>query len=212
MDLIQGQLIIILAPFMDYEIYANVKRIMDDNILLEMKADTKVPLDKEILCIAVDDESVFEFYTKIIERNGNNLSIKRPKIHDYSAIEKRKFNRIDCYIGFVATPVSINNIPIQNKDKKFTGIIKNISGGGAMIETNLNLPTDMKFVFKLKLNFFIDCKAIIVRTEAAGKDIYHSGCQFVDNSLEDIKNISLYAFKEKLRQKRKELNKRKLRG
>jgi hypothetical protein len=212
MNLIQGQLIIILAPFMDYEIYANVKEIIDENIVLEMKADMEVPLDKEFLCIVVDNESVFEFYTQIDGRNGNLIFIKKPILGGYSAIEKRKFNRIDCNIGFVATPVSINNMRIQNNDKKFTGVIRNISGGGVMIESNLNLPTEMDFVFKLKLNFFIECKARIVRTEEVGKNIYHSGCQFVDSPIESIKTISLYTFKEKLKQKRKELNQRKSKG
>lgn len=208
MNLIKGQLIIILAPFMDFEIYANVKQVTDESIMLELKADLDVPIDKEILCIVVDDENIFEFYTKITARNENLIFIKKPEGAEYKAIEKRKFNRVDCHVGFVATPVSINNIPIYNSDKKFTGTIKNISGGGVMVESNLNLPVDMVFTFKLKLNFFIDCKARVVRTDLVVKDIYQSGCQFVDNSLENIKNISLYCFKEKLRQKRKELNQR----
>lgn len=209
MDLVNGQLIIILAPFMDYEIYANVKQITDENIILEMKADMEVPVEKEILCIVVDNENIFEFYTQIVGKNGNFILIKKPEFDACSVIEKRKFNRVDCHIGFVATPISINNIPLVKSDKKFTGVIKNISGGGVMIESNLNLPVDMDIAFKLKLNFFIDCTARIVRTEAVGKDYYHSGCQFIDNSIENIKIIALYTFKEKLKQKRKELNQRK---
>ncbi|MDF2841290.1 MAG: PilZ domain [Clostridia bacterium] len=208
MNFDNGQLVIILAPFMDYEIYATVKQIMNENIILEMKADMEVPIGKEFLCIVVDNESVFEFYTQIDGRNGNYIFIKKPAVGGYSAIEKRKFTRVDCYIGFIATPTSINNIAINSKDKKFTGIIRNISGGGVMIESNLNLPKEMNFEFKLKLNFFMDCKAKIIRTEEIGKDIYHSGCEFIDNSIENIKNISLYTFKEKLKQKRRELNQR----
>lgn len=209
MNLVQGQLIIILAPFMDYEIYANVKQITDENIILEMKADMEVPVEKEFLCIVVDNENIFEFYTQIVGKNGNFIFIKKPEFDECNVIEKRKFNRVDCHIGFVATPISINNIPLNKSDKKFTGVIKNISGGGVMIESNLNLPVDMDIAFKLKLNFFIDCTARVVRTEAAGKDYYHSGCQFIDNSIDNIKIISLYTFKEKLKQKRKELNQRK---
>ncbi|HYE11595.1 MAG TPA: PilZ domain-containing protein [Patescibacteria group bacterium] len=209
MNLVKGQLLIILAPFIDYEIYANINQLSDEGIMLELKADMEVPIDKEILCIVVDEANMFEFYTKVTAKNEKFIFIKQPKDSEFNAIEKRKFNRVDCNIGFVATPVSINNISIHNSDKKFTGVIKNISGGGVLIESNLNLPVNMTFNFKLKLNFFLDCKAKVVRTDATDKTIYHSGCQFIESTLDTIKNISLYCFKEKLRQKRKELNNRK---
>jgi hypothetical protein len=209
MNLVKGQLIIILAPFIDYEIYANIKQLNDEGIMLELRADMEVPVYKEILCIVVDEDNIFEFYTKVTAKNERFIFIKQPTDSEFNAIEKRKFNRVDCNIGFVATPISINNISIYNSDKKFTGVIKNISAGGVLIESNLNLPVDMTFIFKLKLNFFLDCKASVVRTATADKAIYHSGCQFIESTIDNIKNISLYCFKEKLRQKRKELNNRK---
>jgi len=208
MQLAAGQLIIILAPFMDYEVYAAVKQVTEDKIMLEMKTNVEIPFDREILCMVVEEHNIFEFYTQVLAKNGAIVFVKRPVLDGYSAIEKRKFNRVDCRIGFVATPVSINNIHLPANDKKFTGMIRNISGGGVMIETNLNLPPEMVFAFKLKLNFFMDCKAKIVRSIALDKSTYQCGCEFVDNNLENIKNISLYAFREKLKQKRKELNHR----
>lgn len=212
MKFIQGQLITILAPFMDYEVYANVSQINDDSILLEMKTNTDIPFNKDILCIVVEEDNIFEFYTQVITKERNSILVRKPEVNEYSVIEKRKFNRVDCNIGFVATPISINNIPIPNSDKKFTGMIKNISAGGVLVESNLKLPEEMVFAFKLKLNFFLDCKARIIRTLPVENDtIYQSGCQFVDNNIDNIKTISFYAFKEKLAEKRKELNLNKLR-
>lgn len=210
MHLMVGQLVIILAPFMDYEIYAKVAQVSEDSATIEMKTDSEIPFDREILCMAVEDENIFEFYTQAIAKDNNLVFIKLPERNGYTEIEKRKFSRVDCNIGFVATPVSINNIPIPNSDKRFNGIIRNISGGGVLIETNLNLPVGMVFSFKLKLNFFMDCKAAIVRTLPAENGVYHSGCQFVENNIDNIKTISMYAFREKLKQKRQELNQRKI--
>ena len=48
--------------------------------------------------------------------------------------------------------------------KRFTGIIKNISAGGVMTQTNLDIPEDMEINFKLKLNYFMDCTAIVKRS------------------------------------------------
>jgi hypothetical protein len=208
MKLIPGQLVIILAPYMDYEIYSSLRQFDDNSLVLEMKSSNEVPFNKDILCIVIDDANIFEFYTQVIAKDGNLLFVKRPELGEFSAIEKRKFNRVDYSIGFVASPIAIGNVPLANSDKKFTGMIKNISGGGVMIETDLKLPPEMTFAFKLKLNFFLDCKARVIRTIATEKNTYQCGCEFVDNSLENIKSISLFAFKEKLRMKRKELNQR----
>ncbi len=206
MDILLGQLIVILAPFMDYEVYANVRQVKPDSIVLALKSNAEIPCDREILCIAVDDDNMFEFYTQVMARDGNMVYVKKPETKELSVIEKRKFNRVDCRIGFMGNPVSINNIPIPATDKKFIGTVLNISGGGVLIETNLNLPVDMVFNFKLKLNFFLDCKAKVIRTSAVDKAFFQSGCQFVSSDLETVKTISMYAFREKLRFMRKELN------
>lgn len=206
MQFVQGQLIIILAPFIDYEIYANVKQFDKDTLVLETKTVTDIPVNKDILCIAVEDENVFEFYSQIDVKEENLIFIKRPLVDELNITEKRNFNRIDCNISFIASPISINNKSILNSGKKFTGYISNISGGGVLVESSLNLPIGMVFGFKLKLNFFIECKVRVIRTIATEDGIYHSGCQFVDMDLESVKAISLFGFKEQLKKKRKGLN------
>lgn len=207
MQFIQGQLIIILVPFIDYETYATVKHFDDNSIVLEVKTNKDLPINKEVLCIAVNGDSMFEFYTQINARNENLIFIKRPQLDQLNLIEKRNFNRINCNIGFVASPVSISSKTIYNSDKNFTGLILNISGGGVLTETNLNLPVGMVLNFKLKLNAFVDCKVIVNRTISSPKsNTFHSGCQFTDMDIESVKEISLYTFKEKLKQKRKDLN------
>lgn len=210
MDIMLGQLIVILAPFMDYEIYANVREIKQDSIIIVLKSSVEIPSDRELLCLAVDNDNMFEFYTQVMARDGNLVYVKKPENRELNVIEKRKFNRVDCRIGFMGSPVSISNIPLPNTDKKFVGTILNISGGGVLIETNLNLPVDMVFHFKLKLNFFLDCKAKVIRTSAMDKTYFQSGCQFLESDLETVKTISMYAFREKLKFMRKELNQSKL--
>ncbi|MGB7605486.1 MAG: PilZ domain-containing protein [Lutisporaceae bacterium] len=207
MQFIQGLLIIILVPFIDYETYSTVKHFDDNSIVLEVKTNKDLPINKEVLCIAVNGDSMFEFYTQINARNENLLFIKRPQLDQLNLIEKRNFNRINCNIGFVASPVSISSKTIYNSDKKFTGLILNISGGGVLTETSLNLPVGMVFNFKLKLNAFVGCKVMVNRTISSPEsNIFHSGCQFIDMDIESVKEISLYTFKEQLKQKRKDLN------
>lgn len=210
MQFVQGQLIIILVPFIDYELYANVKQYDENTIVLETKTITDLPVNKDILCIAVEDNNMFEFYSQVEVKEDNLIFVRKPLVDQLNVIEKRNFNRIGCNIGFIASPISINNKAILNSEKKFTGTICNISGGGILAETSLNLPVGMVFSFKLKLNFFIDCKVRVIRTIASEAGIFSSGCQFMDMDLDSIKAISFFAFKEQLKQKRKELNDLKL--
>jgi hypothetical protein len=210
MDIMLGQLIVILVPFMDYEVYANVRQINPDSIVIALKSSVEIPCDEELLCLVVDNDNMFELYTQVMVRKGNLIYVKKPENRELSAIEKRKFNRVDCRIGFMGNTVSISNIPLPNTDKKFMGTILNISGGGVLIETNLNLPVDMVFHFKLKLNFFLDCKARVLRTSVVDKNFFQCGCQFLDSDQETIKTISIYAFREKLKPIRKEWNQIKL--
>jgi c-di-GMP-binding flagellar brake protein YcgR len=100
----------------------------------------------------------------------------------------------------------IHNVSVAKSGKTFTGAIKNISAGGVLAETNLCLPKDTIFSFKLKANYFIECIARVRRvSEVPNEKKYEMGCEFINMSVENIKTIAIFAFQEQLKKKRKEL-------
>lgn len=201
-----GQLVVILSPFTDSEVYGNITFIADRSLTLSVKTAGLLKEGWDILCIVIDDMEIYEFYSRVEFLEGDNALIERPVENELSSIEKRRFNRVDCEIGFVARPLFINDVSIPKSGKTFLGTIKNISAGGILAETNLCLPKGMVFSFKLKVNYFIDCLAKIRRvSEVPNEKRYEIGCEFINMNVEDIKTVSIFAFKEQLKRKRKEL-------
>ncbi len=201
-----GQLIVVLSPFTDTELYGSIKYTTDESLTLTVKTAGLLKEGWDILCLALDNSDVYEFYSKVEVLEGNTVLISRPLIDRMSAVEKRRFSRVDCEIAFIGRPMFINNVSIANMGKTFHGRIKNISAGGILAETNLCLPKDMIFGFKLKANYFIDCMAKVKRVnEVPNENKHEMGCEFISMSMEDIKAISMFTFKEQLKRKRKEL-------
>ena len=206
MDFIAGQMMVILAPYDDIEIYGNIVREVDRAIALKLKAPGQLRAGMDISCLVFDDTEIYEFYSKVIEVSGTSLIIHKPTADELSSIEKRRFARADCEIGFVARLMFINNISVEKLTKSFTGTIINISAGGVLATTNLCLPKDTIFTFKLKVINYIDCIVRIRRVnELPGGKMYEMGCEFMNMNVENIKTISMFAFKEQLKKKRKEL-------
>lgn len=206
MDFKLGQLLVVLSPYTDTEIYGNIKYLTNESLTLTVKTAGLLKEGWDILCLVLDNTDVYEFYSKVEVLEGTNVLIERPQEDRLSSVEKRRFSRVDCEIGFVGRPMLINNVSVANIGKTFYGTIKNISAGGVLAETNLCLPQGMVFSFKLKANYFIDCIARIKRVnEVPNENKYEMGCEFISMSIEDIKTISLFAFKEQLKRKRKEL-------
>lgn len=212
MELKVGQLIVMLTAFVESESYGTVKMIMKDRILINVKGTVMIPKYSEVLCIVVAEDEMFEFYSTVEDIVGDSIFINYTPHAELSAVEKRKFNRIDCDIGFVGNLISYHGKSIIHMGKRFTGIIKNISAGGVMTQTNLDIPEDMEINFKLKLNYFMDCTAIVKRSTKVQDNYFQAGCQFMGMNLSDVKEISMFVFKHQLKIIQKDLQRNKMRN
>ncbi len=205
MEFRNGQFLVILSPFTDSEAYGYINSITEDSLILSVNPAGFLRNGWEILCIFLENDDIYEFYSEITYLEGNEIIIKKPIENKLNTIEKRRFARVDCEIGFVARPVTINNVSVGKLGKTFLGTIKNISAGGVLAETNLCLPVDSVFSFKLKTNYFIDCTAKVLRVnELPSEKKFQMGCKFVNMRIEDFKAISTFTFKEQLKKKRKQ--------
>ncbi len=206
MEFKRGQLIVMLSPFTETEIYGNVSFALSELLTVTIKTAGHLKSGWDILCLVIDDTEIYEFYSKIVEMEGYSIIITCPEKAGLSAVEKRKFNRVDCEIGFVGRPMLIDNVSVAKTAKAFSGKIRNLSAGGVLVETGMEIPLQAVFSFKLKVNYFIDCLAV-VRRASANKDggCFQLGCEFMNMNIENVKAISLYTFKEQLKKKRQEL-------
>lgn len=208
MDFKTGQMIVILTAYNDMEILGNITGNGAGMITVRVKAAGLLKAGWEVSCLVFDETEIYEFYSRIISAEDNNIALEEPNIDDTNIVEKRRFGRVDCNIGFVARLMFLNDVSVEKLNKSFMGRIKNISAGGMLAETNLCLPKGTIFTFKLKINNFMDCIARVRRvSEVPGEKMYEMGCEFISMKLENIKEVSMFTFKEQLKRKRTELHK-----
>jgi len=207
MDFKAGQMIVILTGYDDIEIFGNITGNGAGMLTVKVKAAGLVKSGWEVSCLVFDETEIYEFYSKVISVDGTGIALEEPLIEDTNIVEKRRFNRVDCNIGFVARLMLLNNVSMEKLNKSFMGRIKNISAGGMLAETNLCLPKDTIFTFKLKINNFMDCIARVRRiSEVSGEKMYEMGCEFINMKVENIKEVSVFAFKEQLKRKKTEFH------
>lgn len=208
MDFKTGQMIVILTAYDDMEILGNITGNGAGMLTVRVKAAGLLKAGWEVSCLVFDETEIYEFYSRIISAEDNNIALEEPQIDDTNIVEKRRFGRVDCNIGFVARLMFLNDVSVEKLNKSFKGRIKNISAGGMLAETNLCLPKGTIFTFKLKINNFMDCIARVRRiSEVPGEKMYEMGCEFLSMKLENIKEVSMFTFKEQLKRKRTELHK-----
>ena len=207
MEFKPGQMIVILSPYDNIEIYGNITHTKAGVLELTVKTVSLLKESWDISCLVFDDADIYEFYSKVMVVDGKRVIIEKPSFDKLSTVEKRRFSRVDCSIGFVARLMFINDVSVGKLNKSFVGTIKNISAGGVLAETNLCLPKNTIFTFKLKINYFIDCIVRVRRVnEVPETKMYEMGCEFINMKVENIKEISMFAFKEQLKRKRIELH------
>ena len=192
-----NQLLIILSADMKQECYGNIRNFTSQYIEIGLKTNEDLKVGSELLCLAVDEPDVIEFYSKVIGSKNNTIQILQPIDAKTKKYEKRKFNRIDVSLGFSGICDRIVNSNINIYGKAFNGTVKNISSGGVMMICNLNLPVGLIFRFRLEMGSGMDCAAIIVRTENINNTgLYRYGCEFLNMNIENVKRISLFTFKQ----------------
>lgn len=207
MDFKTGQMVVILTAYDNIEIFGNITGNGAGLLTVKVKAAGLLKVGWEVSCLVFEETEIYEFYSKVISAEGTDIALEEPHIDDMNIIEKRRFNRVDCNIGFVARLMFLNDVSVGKLNKSFMGRIKNISAGGMLAETNLCLPKDTIFTFKLKINNFIDCIARVRRiSEVPREKMYEMGCEFINMKVENIKEVSMFAFKEQLKRKRTELH------
>lgn len=218
MELKNGQLAIVLSPLVDIEIYGNVTSVSDSTVSIQIRQYGFLKPDWDILCLIIDGDTIFEFYSKIEYLRDKEIIVTRPVLAGLNYIEKRRFNRVECDIGFIGRPLRINDVPItrlhdtsnlmqQNAlSKVFKGTVRDIGAGGILAETDLHLPEGMVFGLNLRIDYFIECTAVIRRVSGKNRfGVYDNGCEFLQMSLEHVKAISLFTFKQQLKKRRQEL-------
>jgi len=128
---------------------------------------------------------------KLILLNPNEEKIRIAQRRDHIRIPIDK--EVNCYL------VEINDRKVAS-DKVFPAIVKDISGGGLLLNSSLSLPVGTILVFETELDnskFLLTIK-VLRNLENEDDGTRYLGCQFVGIDDSDRQRIIAYCNKEQL--------------
>lgn len=145
---------------------------------------------------------IFETVIKSVE--NNKLILQTPGEKNVEIIQRRQYIRVpldkevNCYL------IGINDRKIES-NKTFLGIIKDISGGGVLLNSTLSLPVGTVLVFELELdnNKFLLTIRVLRNLENENNGTRDLGCQFIGIDETDRQMIISYCNKKQLSIKRR---------
>ena len=95
---------------------------------------------------------------------------------------------VDCFL------VGFQDRAIES-DKRFPAVIKNISGGGVLLNTKLSIPKDTILLFELELEETLLLTVRVLRNEVDSDNSNNLGCEFIGITDEKRQKIIKYVNK-----------------
>lgn len=189
---------------------SRIESVDDDYIYISLPTKNAIPAPlkpgTKIDVSFVTDKGRFSFITEVIDRVRDNiimLKIKKPE--QLFRKELRKYFRVETFLKIIVCKIVYNdnkNTPDMLKICK-EGTVKDISGGGVRIFTELELDVDdiVELDFSGAINNIKEVFGKVVRVkEINGKT--EAGVEFISIRENDRDKIIQYVFKRQIELKR----------
>lgn len=183
-----------------------IEELDKDVIVVKLDLEYLQKDPQKVRCTITDHARtlVCLFKTIIKETRGNRLVLVRPQDREVQITQRRKYLRVPidkevkCYL------IGIGGRQVES-DKVFPAKIKDISGGGALLNSPLSLPVGTVLVFEIQLDdlallLTIEVLRLMENPEDGTNNI---GCQFIGISNSDRQKIIAYCNKQQLILRRK---------
>ena len=134
------------------------------------------------------------------EIRGNLSILKVNARSELEKIQRRQHYRVDCLLPAEYKVLSTTSVNLESKAFSKT-TVKNISGSGACIVTEVNIPEKSVLELQVHLDSGISIKAICIilrnqTIEVKKAKSYELGLHFVDISKKDQDAIIKFAFEQ----------------
>ncbi len=176
-----------------------IVELKDDYIILETDINYAQKGAQKVKCTITDDDKtmVCLFETTIKQGENKELILIRPDGKRIQITQRRKYVRVpinketSCYL------IGIKGRQVES-DRPFASIIKDISGGGVLLNSKMSLPINTVLFFELQLirdSFLLTVE--VLREMENNKDGTNDfGCQFIGISDTDRQKIVDYCNKK----------------
>ncbi|MGA1845792.1 flagellar brake protein [Deferribacter abyssi] len=154
----------------------------------------------------ITDKGRFSFNSEVVERIKENiLMLKITKPSFLTRKELRRYFRVETYLKIIICKINYNandNIPEMLKECDY-GIIKDISGGGVKLVTELPLKVEniVELDFNNTINNIKEIFGKVVRVINLNNK-YEAGIEFISIRENDRDKIIQYVFKRQIELKK----------
>lgn len=144
------------------------------------------------------------FETTIKHVINDQITLVIPNEKDMRVVQRREYIRVpvdkevNCYL------IGINGKKIES-DKVFPAIVKDISGGGVLLNSPLSLPSGTVLVFEIEIdkNNFLLTIEVLRNLESEENGTRNLGCKFIGIDEGDRQKIIAYCNRQQLILKRR---------
>lgn len=181
-----------------------IEDVKEDYIIVGIPGEYAQKDDRKVTCVIPGEAKTCIFETVIKGSRKGKLFLLMPNSEDIQVLQRRKYVRVPINIDVKCHLIGIHDKKIDS-NKVFPATVKDISGGGVLLNSNLSLPIETMLVFELNLdNNNLVLTAKVLRNNPHPNDNSRDlGCKFVGISDADRQKIIAYTNKAQLRMKKR---------
>ncbi len=185
-------------------IWGTIKDSSEEDIRVEIDGVYAQLEVKKVRCIIAVATKIYVFETLIKEADNNMLVLMTPKKDKVSVLQRREYLRVDTDIPIRCFLLNDKLVQLA-EDKFFPATIKDISGGGLLISTDISLPLETLFVFELEINKspMVLTAKVVRNTENPDNSSRDIGCEFIGLDESDRQKIISYCTRLQVKRKKK---------
>ncbi|SDL28782.1 flagellar brake protein [Natronincola ferrireducens] len=193
----------IIPPYLSF--WGVISGVEEEYIVVDIEGEYIQKQEKTVKCTIPSDANICVFYGVIKGCIEGKLILMMPKPDEFEILQRRKYARVPTDFQVNCFLIGYNNKKI-NSNKRFIATVKDISGGGVLLSSELFIPIGTVLVFELLLNNdpLVLTVKVLRNIESTNNDNRDLGCEFIGLSHSDQQKIIAYTNKVQLKLKQKQ--------
>lgn len=155
-------------------------------------------------CTITGETKIYVFETIIKQAKDNIIVLMTPDKDKVSVMQRRRFLRVETDMSvkcFLLDTINTNS----EGNKYFPASVKDISGGGVLLNASISLPLGTLIVFELEIQNspMVLTTRVLRNSENPNDNTRDLGCEFIGLDESDRQKIISYCTKLQLKNKRR---------
>lgn len=192
----------VMPPYLSFG--GIIGKVNEEFFIVEIEGQYVQNNSRKVKCKIPNESKLCVFETIIQEAKGNKLLLLNPRPDEVKIVQRREYVRVPVDIEVCCHLVGVADQNLDNS-KIFNGKIRDISGGGVQLSTELSLPIGTILVFELELenNSFVLTARVVRNLEDEDGRTRNLGCEFIGIDESERQKIISYCSKRQLYLKKK---------